>query len=180
MVGIEDWPRPERTARFHEVVEIVDQLLRNEVTTYQGRYYQLKDAVMQPRPIQEPRPPITIAAHGPVMLKIAARHADAWNICFYGGSGSADKMLELTRQHNSLLEDYCTKIGRDPLTLRRSLFFAPQKLETAYGSVDAFENDVGCFGDAGIDEFIFPYPLKDEQFPVFERIANDAIPKLRG
>ena len=48
MAGIEDWSRPERTARFREVVEIVDQLLRNEVSTYQGRYYQLKDTAMRP------------------------------------------------------------------------------------------------------------------------------------
>jgi alkanesulfonate monooxygenase SsuD/methylene tetrahydromethanopterin reductase-like flavin-dependent oxidoreductase (luciferase family) len=69
----------EKVARYKEYVEIVDQLLSNEVTTYTGRYYQVKDAVMNPRPIQSPRPPIVIAGLGPTMLKYAAQKADVWN-----------------------------------------------------------------------------------------------------
>jgi alkanesulfonate monooxygenase SsuD/methylene tetrahydromethanopterin reductase-like flavin-dependent oxidoreductase (luciferase family) len=75
MTGIPNWRPGQRVARFREYVEIVDQLLRNEVTTYEGRYYTIKDAVMSPRPLQKPRPPITIAAQRPRMLKMAARYA---------------------------------------------------------------------------------------------------------
>ena len=39
---------------------------------------------------------------------------------------------------------------------------------------------VGQYGDAGINEFILAYPGKDEHLPIFERIAHDVIPKLRG
>ena len=55
---------PERVQRFSEVVEIVDNLLRNETTTYQGHYYQIKEAMMHPSPIQKPRPTFTIATAG--------------------------------------------------------------------------------------------------------------------
>ena len=79
MMGIENWSNSERVDRFGEYVQIVDQLLSNEVTTYEGRYYSVKDAVMNPRPIQTPRPPILIAAMGPRMLRRAARYADNWN-----------------------------------------------------------------------------------------------------
>lgn len=64
---------------FREVVEIVDKCLRNRVTTYQGRYYKLKDTVMAPPPVQQPRPPITTGAMGISRLKLAARFADTWN-----------------------------------------------------------------------------------------------------
>ena len=64
MMGIPNWTAKERVARFKEYVEIVDQLLSNEVTTYKGRFYEVNDAVMKPRPLQQPRPPITIASHG--------------------------------------------------------------------------------------------------------------------
>ncbi len=50
MYGLDFPPPAERVARFRECVEIVDALLRNEVTTYAGQYYQLKDAALSSRP----------------------------------------------------------------------------------------------------------------------------------
>jgi alkanesulfonate monooxygenase SsuD/methylene tetrahydromethanopterin reductase-like flavin-dependent oxidoreductase (luciferase family) len=179
MTGIEDWAPPDHVARFREVVEMVDQLLRNEVSTYQGHYYQIKDAVMQPRPIQEPRRPITIGAHGPAMLMIVARHADTWSsFCGYGLT--AEEMLTVTRQRNTLLDEYCDKIGRDPLTLRHPILLAPPVRGIVYESVDAFTKVVGQYGDVGRNELILAYPSKDDQLPIFERIARDVIPKLRA
>lgn len=65
MTGVKVWETAERVQRFREVIEVVDQMLRNELTTYQGRYYAITDALMKPAPIQKPRPPLTIAAMGP-------------------------------------------------------------------------------------------------------------------
>ena len=79
MMGIPNWSAKERVARFSEYVEAVDQLLSNDVSSYEGSYYVIKNAVMNPRPVQQPRPPITIAALRPVMLRNAARYADNWN-----------------------------------------------------------------------------------------------------
>ena len=180
MIGIEDWLPQERVARFREIVEIVDQCLRNRVTTYQGQYYQLKDAVMIPAPIQQPRPPITIGAMGRSMLKIAARYADTWNFVPSEWRAPLDKKLENTRQRNKLLDGYCEEIGRDPKTLRRSLLVFGLEAETVFDSVDAFETVVERYLDVGITEFIFYYPKRDEQIPVFEQIAKKVIPKLRA
>jgi len=166
-------------ARFREVVEIEDQLLRNEVTTYMGRYYSLTDAVIQPTPVQWPRPPITIGALGPVMLQIAARYANTWN-SFGGLDLSSDEMLEETQRRNALLDDYCTEIGRALQTLRRSLLVFGQEAMTIFNSVDAFKDVVRRYYDVGITEFILYYPWKDEQLSVFKRIARDIIPKLRA
>jgi len=180
MIGIENWSPQERVTRFREVVEIVDLCLRNKVTTYKGRYYQLKDAVITPQPIQQPRPPITIGAVGPLVLKIAAQYADTWNSVPGEWSTSPDKMLECTRSRNKLLDDYCEKIGRDPQTLRRSLLVFGSEAETVFNSVDVFEAVVERYQNVGITEFIFYYPFKDEQIPVFEQIATNIIPKLRA
>ena len=51
MIGIPNCNNPERVARLEEYVQIVDQLLSNEVTTFQGKYYQINGAVMNPRPL---------------------------------------------------------------------------------------------------------------------------------
>ena len=179
MTGIEDWVSGERVARFREVVEIVDMLLRNKVTTYEGRYYQLKDTVMQPDPVQKPRPPITIGALGSSMLRITARYADTWNS--FGGSGlSSEEMLKETGKRNTFLDKYCKKIGRDPKTLRRSFLVFGPDAEALYDSVDAFKEVVKRYNEAGINEFILYYPWKETQLPVFECIAREVIPKLRS
>src|SRR3954467_5777211 len=85
MIGLPEWGPAERVGHFREAVEIIDLMLSNETTNYQGKYYQINGAVMRPAPIQQPRPPFTLAALGPTMLKIAARYADRWNTYIEAG-----------------------------------------------------------------------------------------------
>jgi len=184
MTGTQDWAPPERVARFREVVEIVDQCLRNRVTTYQGHYYQLKDTAMYPPPVQQPRPPITIGAVGPAMLKYAARCADTWNSFSWGKT--FEERLEETRRRNELVDKYCSEIGRDPGSLRRSyLMLDPEarrlgELISYYESEKIFRDMVRRYVDVGITEFILYYPFGEEQLPVFEKIAREVIPELRN
>ena len=180
MIGIDNWPPQERIARFREAVEIVNRCLRNRVTTYEGRYYQLKGAVMRPPPVQRPRPPITIGATGKSMLEITARYADAWNSVPGEWRAPLNTKLECTRQRNELLDEYCREIGRDPQTLRRSVLVFGSEAETVFNSTDTFDAVVKCYRDVGITEFIFYYPFNHEQIPVFEKIAREVIPKLRA
>jgi len=180
MTGIPNWGSRGRVARFREYVEIVDQLLRNEVTDYEGRYYKIKGAVMNPRPVQKPRPPITIAAHGPRMLKIAARLADTWTTI-----GPAESLEEIRRQ-NGLVDKYCKEIGRDPRTLRRSywLMYSDAEKEKGlfqyYESEEAFREMVRPYIDMGVTEVLLSYPYRDEQLPMFEKIAREVIPELKA
>jgi alkanesulfonate monooxygenase SsuD/methylene tetrahydromethanopterin reductase-like flavin-dependent oxidoreductase (luciferase family) len=104
MTGTPDWPPKERVDRFREAVEIVDQLLRNPETTYIGRYYQIKGTIINPSPIQKPRPPLMIGGNGPCMLKIAAQYADTWNT--FGGINvkSFAEMLTLTRAEPRVID----------------------------------------------------------------------------
>ena len=177
MAGIEAWAPAERVARFREVVEIVDQLLRDETSRYQGRYYQIRDAVMQPRSLQTPRPPLTIGAHGPVMLKIAARYADTWSS--WGGFGmSVDELFAATRDRSQLLDDICAQVGRNPPTLRRSLLLSLPVRDVVYESVGAFTDVVGQYAELGIHELILGHPRSNEQLAVFERVAAEVIPTL--
>lgn len=170
MFGL-DFPKTkELVSRFKEAVEVVDELLRNETSSYAGHYYQLDKATSLPRPVQKPRPPLTLAAFGPRMLKIAAARADTWNA--FGG-------VDEIRERNELLDQLCTEIGRDPNTLRRSLYVWAQTAETdPWQSLDAFEDVIGSYMDAGMNEFIADQP-RDDQMGVLERVASEAIPRLR-
>ncbi|HEX6348406.1 MAG TPA: LLM class flavin-dependent oxidoreductase [Candidatus Dormibacteraeota bacterium] len=164
-------PEPaELVGRFREAVEICDSLFRNEVTTYAGRWYQLREAAFRPLPVQKPRPPFTLGAHRPRMLALVARFADAWNS--YGTP-------EVIRERNAVLDEQCAAIGRDPHTLRRSLYYSIAREADPWSSVDAFEEVVGRYREVGIEEFILDHP-KDGQLPVLERVAAEVLPKLRS
>jgi alkanesulfonate monooxygenase SsuD/methylene tetrahydromethanopterin reductase-like flavin-dependent oxidoreductase (luciferase family) len=103
--GVEPEPPGERVARFREFVELLDRLLRNEVTTYRGRYFWCREAETIPGPLQRPRPPITVAAHGPKMLRIAAEFGDGWSS--WGGYDieTEARFFEVTRERCDRFDD---------------------------------------------------------------------------
>jgi alkanesulfonate monooxygenase SsuD/methylene tetrahydromethanopterin reductase-like flavin-dependent oxidoreductase (luciferase family) len=170
MFGIDFPETRELVSRFKEAVEVVDAMLRNETTSYTGKYYQLREATSRPAPVQKPRPPLTLGAFGPRMLKIAAAYADTWN-----AFGSVEEI----RQRNDLLDQYCSEIGRAPNSLGRSLYCWAKNADTdPWLSLDAFEDVIGRYMEAGMNEFILDQP-RDDQIHILEKAAADVIPTLR-
>jgi len=177
-----DRPVAERVARFGEFVELVDLLLRQEVTHYEGRFYRCAGAETIPPPLQRPRPPITIAAHGPRMLRIAARYADGWSS--WGGYGvqTDDDFYAITADRGRRFDDLCTDFGRDPQTIRHSVVCFPPL--TPWQSVEYFTDMVGRFRDVGVDEFVLYWPSawgeQRTEEAVFEEITHAVMPAMRA
>ena len=184
MGGMPNWENKERVARFKEYVEIVEQMLANEITTYKGRYYSVEGVIMNPRPIQQPRPPLLIAAMGPVMLKRAARYADIWNSISF--AETFDAQLAETRQRIDGIRDSCRAIDRDPDTLRISYQMFDPSARTSggrfnyYESEDLFVEMAERLLPLGVSELGLYYPMVEAQVPMFERIATDVLPKLKA
>lgn len=183
MMGLPNWSNRERAARFPEYVQLVDRLLRDDITTYHGHHYRADAAVTQPRPLQQPRPPLVIAAMGPVMLRHAARHADTWNSISF--ADTFDAQLKQTRERIQLIDEHCTKIGRDPATLRRSYLMLDMQARRAGGSVnyyaskDAFADMVRQVIALGVSDIGLYYPTRDDDLARFETIATQVIPELK-
>ncbi|BCI55816.1 luciferase-like monooxygenase [Mycolicibacterium litorale] len=105
--GIELGSIKERFDRFEEACEVLTGLLSQETTTFDGKYYQLKDARNEPKGPQQPHPPICIGGSGEKRtLRITARWAQHWN--FVGGPPE-----EFARKRD-VLASHCADIGRDP------------------------------------------------------------------
>ena len=105
--GIELGSIKERFDRFEEACEVLTSLLSNDTTTFDGKYYQLKDARNEPKGPQKPHPPICIGGSGEKRtLPLTARYADHWN--FVGGPPE-----EFARKRD-VLAARCADIGRDP------------------------------------------------------------------
>jgi alkanesulfonate monooxygenase SsuD/methylene tetrahydromethanopterin reductase-like flavin-dependent oxidoreductase (luciferase family) len=178
-----DWSPAERVRRFREFVELTDLLLRQETTTYEGEFYRCESAETIPLPLQRPRPPITVAAHGPKMLGITAEFADSWSS--WGGYGieTEDDFYRVTRERTELLADLCAARGRDPASIRHSLVCFPPL--TPWASVAAFRELVERYRAIGIDEFVLYWPrnwdpLAVHEDRVFEEVMTSVVPELRA
>lgn len=171
-----DLPAPaERVDRFEEAVRLISLLMSQERTTVQGRYYQLDDARLQPRPIQRPRIPILIAAHRPRMLRIAARYADQWDT-FAAIPGTATDGVEAQiAERIAQLDEACRDIGRDPAEVRRSTWATREALR----STDAYLNFVRRHHRLGFTDFSTVWPAPEDE-AVLRLIATEVIPELRA
>jgi probable F420-dependent oxidoreductase len=107
------YPTDHKVGRFEEWLEIVIRLLRGERVTFEGRWYQTRDAQVLPPPAR--RIPILVAGNKPRMLRLVARHADTWNTAWFGEPD--DRLEERVRG----LDEALTEVGRDPAELERSV-----------------------------------------------------------
>lgn len=150
MFGIPFPSNAELVGRFKEAVEICHSLFTQDVTTYEGTYYQVRDAPFRPAPLQSPLP-FTLAAHGPRMMRIVARYAARWN-----STGAVAEMAE----RNQVLDQACAEIGRDPGEILRSHLYVKGILphEVPWDSPEALRDFVGRLREAGIREFILQPP----------------------
>jgi len=154
--GIPLPPWPERFDRLEESCEVIHRLLTQERTTFHGRHYQLTNAMCEPKPIQRPRPPLTIGGKGEKRtLRIAARWADQWN--FPGGDPA-----EL-RHKIEVLHAHCAQIGRDPSEIEISV--------KAEADIDpeAFAELTVAYRQAGAQHIIahFPAPHDPASLAIF-------------
>ena len=112
MYGIPFPEARERVDRLEEGLAIIGGMFAAEQFSYAGRHYAVEGAWNNPRPVQQPRPPIWVGGVGPRMLRLTARHAD-WHNCVL-------TPLERFEELMAKLDVECEAIGRDPATLRRS------------------------------------------------------------
>jgi alkanesulfonate monooxygenase SsuD/methylene tetrahydromethanopterin reductase-like flavin-dependent oxidoreductase (luciferase family) len=105
-----------RVGLFSEGLQVIRSLWTQERTDFEGRYFTMRNAVANPKPVQEPYPPIWVGSGGPTMLKLTARHADVWN-----ASGDAGRNVENAIAGSRQLDEACAAIGRDPGEIRRSV-----------------------------------------------------------
>ena len=114
MYGIPFGTPGERIRALGEACEVVPMLWTQNLSTFDGRYYSLSEARCEPKPVQLPRPPITIGGTGErLTLRVVARHADRWNF----NGRSVDEFVRL----NAVLDRHCEVVGRDPTTIVRSV-----------------------------------------------------------
>jgi alkanesulfonate monooxygenase SsuD/methylene tetrahydromethanopterin reductase-like flavin-dependent oxidoreductase (luciferase family) len=161
----------ESAARFSEFVDVLDRLLREPITSYEGEHYTVDDARMFPGCVQQPRLPLALAAGGPKTLAVVARFADAW--ITYGDSSHRDSSPEGTERivarQVELLAEHCERLGRDPGEIQR-IYLVGNTDERPLASVEAFVEFVERYRGLGFTDIVFHHPRVDD--PVWTEDAS--------
>jgi F420-dependent oxidoreductase-like protein len=141
MLGLEFGTTGQRIARLEEACRAIKLLWTEERASFDGEYYRLTEAIANPKPVQQPHPPIWIGGSGErKTLRVVAQHADVWNLA----GGDVDEGVRLS----GVLDGHCAAVGRDPAEIRRSvqLFFS--------GDAETLLTDAERFANNGFRELI--------------------------
>jgi len=181
---------PERPAtrirQMEEAVELILELWTGPRTTFHFRYFHVEDAILEPKPMQKPRPPVLIAGSGEQLtLRAVARLADACNI--------VDGDLAEVRHQLSVPRRHCDVAGRDynaiektrvipwllaqnaaALAAKRERLTARGPLRGFVGTVTEAIDLIGQYQDAGVDLLI--YADRPNDIETRELFASDVIP----
>jgi len=129
MSGIAFPPITERLRMLDEAMTCILSLWTNERTTFDGEFYKFKDAILWPKPIQQPHPPIILGGGGKGLLRLAAKYADYINVIPDAGKGgyiSLENVKRTTdesfRRKVNFIRDEARRLGRNPDAVRISNF----------------------------------------------------------
>jgi alkanesulfonate monooxygenase len=190
----------ERVDRFEEALEIITRMWTEARPNYQGTHYQIDNAFMSPKPVQNPHPPIWVGGAKPRVLGLASRFAQGLNV---SGFPPIERYTEVLDN----LRIACQKTGRDYDTINKS-HFTGVAIASDQAEVDALANDIarergvsfdelrsnyrGVIGtpdqvteylrpfvDLGVEQFMLVFPYQREVESV-QLVAEKVLPGLRG
>jgi F420-dependent oxidoreductase-like protein len=187
--GISFPPVKERMQRLEEAVQIIRKMWTEESTTFSGKFYQIRNAYCNPKPIQKPHPPIMIGGSGEQRtLKIVAKYGDACNM--FGSVETVKKKLAVLREHcRSVGRDYDSivksKLGHividtDKEKVTEAIKGMPEDRRQEYavhGTPEEVRRQVEAFRDAGV-EYLIVNLEPDRELQALELFANEVVRKL--
>lgn len=185
VLDIPTFTKAEQYERFEDTVRIVDAVLRGE-SDVEATHYRTSGMAVAPGPVQQPRPPITLAAHGPRSLRLAARYADVWN-SITTRDVPAEQALAEAAERGRMLDRFAGEAGRDPASIRRSVLIGSDDWPVLRSPAE-FREAVLRYREAGIDDVILLHPdhpaeelvRHGEAAPNILRDIAELLPDLRA
>ena len=183
------WEFPDRPGvrirQMAEAVRLILAMWTEKRTTFHGRYFHVEDAILEPKPVQKPHPPVLIAGGGEQLtLRAVARLADAGNI---GGDP------ETVRHKLAVLRGHCDAAGRDydaiekthnnswllardeaAVAAKRERLAPRGPLRGFVGTVSAAIDLIGRYQEAGVQLLINSDYRNDAE--TNELLASDVMP----
>jgi F420-dependent oxidoreductase-like protein len=186
-----------RIRQMEEALKVIKLMWSEPRATFYGKYFHIDEAILEPKPLQKPHPPIMIGGGGEKKtLRVAAKHANQWNT--FGSP-------EVFRRKISVLKEHCASVRREPddieiswagsfaltgsaaekeRTVRSVAEWygaAPEAVEPGLlvGAENEVKDRIRQFIDAGVTHFILsmrsPFDLD-----AIRGFADRIIPEFRG
>jgi F420-dependent oxidoreductase-like protein len=188
--GWEFPPRPAmRIRQMEEAVRLIVAMWTEKRTTFHGKYFRAEDAILEPKPMQKPHPPIMIGGGGEQLtLRAVARMADACNVA--GSPDAVRHKFEVLRrhceaEHRNEEEIERTNIisfvlARDEAALaaKRRTLAVPENYYGFAGTVSQVIDLIGRYQDAGVQLLISGAYKNDRE--TLELLAADVMPRFHG
>jgi F420-dependent oxidoreductase-like protein len=165
-LGIALPPLKERFDRFDEGIQVIIALLSEDRATFDGQYFQLREAWCEPKPIQRPHPPIAIGGNGEKRtLRAVARWAQHWN--------STLPDVDQWKHKREVMHAHCADAGRDPSEIECSVNI---RVDPATGAAGVAEK-AAMWNEAGVDVAVIYLP--PPHTPRILGELNDALKDLK-
>ncbi|MFC7143059.1 LLM class flavin-dependent oxidoreductase [Halosimplex aquaticum] len=159
-----DFDYPEIQTRIEmlgETIRVLKAMFTEDEPTFHGEHYQIENAYNEPKPVQDPYPPIVVGGAGPTLLRVAARHADEWNVEISGRARGPPIEYKVEK-----FDEYLEAEGRDPDDVERSWL--------AHVLVREDEEELQRLCDE-----IFPLPWGEED-DIDEQLSNAEEAREKG
>ncbi len=180
VLGQSAWPPTERADRFEEFVRLLDALMRNSDTSFQGDFYSARDARMLPGTVQQPRPPFHLAANGARGMRLAAEIGEGW-VTLGRSLDESKSCVEVVTSQLTRLDGLLAELGRESHAVERVLLNGLSS-ERPLASLDAFVVWAGRYQELGITELVVHWPEPNSLFEsdrkIFEEIATEGLSQL--
>ena len=179
---------PERLRMLREALQVIHAMWEQEEAHFEGKYYQVRGAINQPKGVQKPHIPILIGGGGEkVTLKLVAQYGDACNVL-------GD--LETIKHKLAVLKEHCETVGRDYATIHcttgtvcsiadsdeEALALLPAHVKgqlrdtSLVGSPETIRQRIAALEALGIHELIIDFPSATDLTPLY-RFAQEFIAK---
>lgn len=168
----------DRTERFSEFVDVLDQALRGDQVTHRGRYWETGGVTLLPGCVQRPRVPFAVAASVPRSMEIAVRHGSIW--VTNGDRSHTGPPLDPTRgtgvvsEQLEHLDEICEIQERDPATIDR-LVLTGSRLDSGLASPTQFAETINAYEEIGVTDLVVHWPREDDPYAGDETILEQII-----
>jgi F420-dependent oxidoreductase-like protein len=185
---------PERLRMLDEALQIIHAMWKEPYAHFEGKYYQVRGAINEPKGVQKPHIPLWVGGSGEkVTLKLVAKYADACNV--------VGNDPEVTKHKLDVLKEHCERLERDYASIIKSAhtFMVLQNpgesfedaikdhphltLQAAQSTVHGQPNEIidklGALVEAGVEYFIFYIRNRPADLDTLRMLAQDIMPALK-
>ncbi len=176
-----------RIRQMEEAVRLVKAMWQDERASFQGKYFSVQEAILEPKPVQKPHPPVMIGGGGEQLtLRALARIGDACNL--FGDPATVQHKLDVLRRHCEAegrnfdeIERTCLTsliVARDEASLdkKRQALAVPQPFRGHAVTVSQAVDLVGRYRDVGVQMFITSIYRNDRES--LELLAGEVVPQF--